>query len=145
MSYVLALRGTPSVYGFSKAGLRAPYYQVGKLFVKLTALHHIKKKKNCNLKPPMKPWKRIHDLGKLNGNVEIRIRITIWNILSLYRTGACQNLTEVLKKCNASIAALQEIRWTDTRQIRIGEYIIYKGDNTHGSIRNKHTFPNGKQ
>lgn len=53
-------------------------------------------------------------------------------MLSLYRIGACQNLAEVLKEY-VTIAALQEVRWTGTGQVKINDYIIYyKGmDNTH--------------
>jgi hypothetical protein len=43
-----------------------------------------------------------------------KIKIAIWNTLSLYRTGACQNLADVLKEYNITIAALQEMRWTGT-------------------------------
>jgi hypothetical protein len=51
----------------------------------------------------------------------------------LYRTGACQNLADVLKEYNVTIAALQEVRWTGTGQVKINDYIIYyKGlDDTH--------------
>jgi len=61
-----------------------------------------------------------------------------WNILSLYHTGACQNLIEVLEKNNVSIAALQEIKWTGTCQIRCGEYIIY-----FKRMESRHSFGTG--
>lgn len=89
----------------------------------------------------MKLLRWIEDPGKLNGNKKRKcrdIRIATWNILSLYRTGACQNLTEVLKKYNVSIATLQEIRWTGTGQCRIGEYPIY-----YEGLEDKHHFSTG--
>jgi len=89
----------------------------------------------------MKPRIWIDDPGKLNGNRKRKcrdIRIATWNILSLYRTGAYQNLTEVLKNYNVAIAALQEIRWTGTGQCRIGEYTIY-----YKGMEDKHHFGTG--
>lgn len=52
------------------------------------------------------------------------IKIATWNTLSLYRTGACQNLTDVLKEYHVTITALQEIRWTDTGRINVNKYIL---------------------
>jgi len=51
----------------------------------------------------------------------------------MYRAGACQNLDDVLKKYNITIAAIQEVRRTGTGQVKINNYIIYyKGmDNLH--------------
>lgn len=89
----------------------------------------------------MKPQRWIDDPGKLNGTWERKcrdIRIATWNILTLYRTGAYQNLTEVLKKINVSIAVLQEIQWTGNGQIRIGEYIVY-----YKGMEDKHHFGTG--
>lgn len=48
--------------------------------------------------------------------------------MSLYRTGACQNLTDVLKGSHIKIAALQEIGWIDTDQLNVNEYTIYYSD-----------------
>lgn len=72
--------------------------------------------------------KWIDDLGKPNGFRKQScsyIWIATWKILSLYRTDACQNLTEMLEKYKVSIPVLQKIRWTGAGQISIGEYIIY--------------------
>jgi len=89
----------------------------------------------------MKSRRRIDDPGKLNGNRKRKCRdisIATWNILSLYHTGACPNLTEILRKYNVSIAALQEIRWMGTEQIRIGEYINY-----YKEMESRHHFGAG--
>lgn len=56
--------------------------------------------------------KQITQMEKGNGRTR-RLRYLIlltWNILSLYRAGACQTLTEMLSLYTVSIAALQEIR-----------------------------------
>ncbi|KAL4148527.1 hypothetical protein QTP88_002756 [Uroleucon formosanum] len=53
------------------------------------------------------------------------IKITTWNTLSLYRTGACQNLTDVLDTYGIQIIALQEIRWPGKGQLKVGKYIVY--------------------
>jgi hypothetical protein len=39
------------------------------------------------------------------------LKITTWNTLNLYRTGACPNLTDVQETYGIQIIALQEIRW----------------------------------
>ncbi|XP_008181591.1 uncharacterized protein LOC103308977 [Acyrthosiphon pisum] len=46
-------------------------------------------------------------------------------MLSLYRTGACQNLTDVLVIYGIHIAALQKIRWSGNGQLKVEKYIIY--------------------
>jgi len=38
------------------------------------------------------------------------LKIATWNSLSLYRTGACQNLTGVIETFGIQVIALQEIR-----------------------------------
>lgn len=40
--------------------------------------------------------------------------------------GACQNITDVSKEYHVTIVALQEIKWTETGQIKyVNEYIIF--------------------
>jgi hypothetical protein len=56
-------------------------------------------------------WRKGYKLG--HGNRKTGIKIATWNTLSLFRTGACQNLTDVLETYGIHIAALQEIRWSE--------------------------------
>lgn len=71
-------------------------------------------KKNIVKKPFSKqPWITFGEPEKTNEienwkNKEIKV--ATWNALSLYRTGVCQNLTNVLNKYHVKIAALQKIR-----------------------------------
>lgn len=45
----------------------------------------------------------------------MEIKIATTNMLSLYRTKACQNLIDVLKMYNVTITALQqEVKWIST-------------------------------
>jgi len=53
------------------------------------------------------------------------IKIATWNTLSLYRTGACQNLTDVVEAYKIQIIALHEIRWPGKSQLKVGKYIVY--------------------
>jgi len=53
------------------------------------------------------------------------LKIATWNTLSLYRIGACQNLTDVLETYGIQIVALQEIRWPGNGQLKVGKYIVY--------------------
>uniref|UniRef100_A0A2S2QMB7 Craniofacial development protein 2 n=1 Tax=Sipha flava TaxID=143950 RepID=A0A2S2QMB7_9HEMI len=90
--------------------------------------------KKTTVKKPPSTKPRIHVLpGIPSGNGKRKckeIKIATWNTLSLYRTGACQNLADVLKEYNVTIAALQEVRWTGTGQVKINDYTIYfKGKN----------------
>jgi len=49
-----------------------------------------------------------------HGKRTMELKIATWNITSLFRTGSCQNLVDVLDTYEIKIAALQEIRWTGT-------------------------------
>jgi exonuclease III len=68
-------------------------------------------------------WRKGYKLG--HGNRKTGIKIATWNTLSLFRTGACQNLTYVLETYGIHIAVLQEIRWSGNGQIKEGKYVIY--------------------
>jgi hypothetical protein len=61
-----------------------------------------------------------------------------WNILSLYRSGACQNLVQVLGTYKVKIAALQEIRWNGTGQVTVKDYEIY-----FSGMVDRHSFESG--
>jgi len=60
-----------------------------------------------------------------HGNRKVDFKIATWNLLSLYRTGTCQNLVKVLRTYGVKVAALQGIRWKGTGQIRVNDYEIY--------------------
>jgi len=55
----------------------------------------------------------------------VELKISTWNITSLFRTGSCQNLVDVISAYGIKIAALQEIRWTGARQLKVGKYVIF--------------------
>jgi hypothetical protein len=93
--------------------------------------------KRITAKKPQSTKLRIHVLpGTPFGNRKRKckeIKISTWNTLSLYRTGSCQNLADVLKEYNITIAAHQVVRWTGTGQVKINDFTIYyKGlDDSH--------------
>jgi exonuclease III len=55
----------------------------------------------------------------------MEFKIATWNIMSLYRTEACQNLVEVLDVYKIKVAGIQEVRWAGKGQLKVGKYIIY--------------------
>lgn len=46
----------------------------------------------------------------------VKLRITTWNITSLYRTGPGQNLANVLGEYEEEISVVQEFRWPEVDQ-----------------------------
>ncbi|KAL4126110.1 hypothetical protein QTP88_010339 [Uroleucon formosanum] len=71
------------------------------------------------------PRTQINGTKTGHGIQKTGIKIVTWNTLSLYRTGACQNLTNVLDTYGIQITALQEIRWPGKGQLKVGKYIVY--------------------
>ncbi|XP_043065425.1 uncharacterized protein LOC122320881 [Drosophila ficusphila] len=61
----------------------------------------------------------VDDHGKRKKDNDLRV--CTWNVRTLYRPGAAQQLADTLKKCRADIAAIQEMRW-------IGQGCIKKKD-----------------
>jgi hypothetical protein len=51
------------------------------------------------------------------------LQVGMWNVLSLYRSGALQNLTQVTQEYKTDLLAIQEVRW-------LGRSIIKKKDCT---------------
>lgn len=60
-----------------------------------------------------------------HGNWKIDFKITTWNLLSFYRSGACQNVVKISKTYGVKVAALKEIRLKGTGKIRLSEHEIY--------------------
>jgi hypothetical protein len=60
---------------------------------------------------PTTPKPRIRLHGFKTGFWKRNTDFKTWNVTSLYRTGASQNLADVLKKYVIKVAAIQEIRW----------------------------------
>lgn len=73
-----------------------------------------------------------------HGNRKVDFKIATWNILSLYRSGACQNLVDVLGMYKVKVAAFQEIRWKGTGQVTVKDYEIY-----FSGMADKHSFGSG--
>jgi len=73
-----------------------------------------------------------------HGNQKVDFKIATWNILSFYRSGACQNLVEVLGTYKVKIAALQEIRWKGAGQVTVKDYEIY-----FSGMVDRHSFGSG--
>lgn len=59
--------------------------------------------------------------GKWKRNTELKIET--WNVTSLFRTGACQNLADVLNTYKIDTVAIQKVRWLVVGQIDVG--VIY--------------------
>lgn len=72
-----------------------------------------------------------------HGKRTVELKIATWNITSLFRTGSCQNLVDVLDTYEIKIAALQKIRWTGTGQLKVGEYVIF-----FSGLEDRHFFWN---
>lgn len=58
-----------------------------------------------------------------------------WNVRTLHRPGALDQLLEVLEKQRADITAIQETRWTENKIFEKGNYSIFCSVNTKS-----HTF-----
>lgn len=41
----------------------------------------------------------------------MEFKIAAWNVMSVFRTAACQNLLEVLDVYKIKVAGIQEVRW----------------------------------
>jgi len=80
-----------------------------------------------------KPRTRLHGFKTGFWKRNADFKIATWNVTSLYRTGASQNLVDVLNNYNIKVAAIQEIRWLGVGQLTIGEYTIFFSgmENTH--------------
>lgn len=65
----------------------------------------------------------------------VELKISTWNITSLFRSGSCQNLVDVLDMYGIKIAVLQEICWTGMRLLKVGEYVIF-----FSRLENRHSF-----
>ncbi|KAL4090324.1 hypothetical protein QTP88_025183 [Uroleucon formosanum] len=85
-----------------------------------------------------KPRTRDYGLktGKWKRNTGLKI--ATWNVTSLFRTGACQNLADVMNTYKIDVAAIQEVRWLDVGQINVGEYVIY-----YSGSQSSHHFGSG--
>ena len=56
------------------------------------------------------------------------IKVATWNVRSLFSTGSAKCVTDELSRYNIHIAALQEIRWPQQGEIKVGNYtILYSG------------------
>ncbi|XP_055714419.1 uncharacterized protein LOC129808671 [Phlebotomus papatasi] len=53
------------------------------------------------------------------------LKVFTWNVRTLYRARAAQQLADVLSKYKADITALQELRWTEEGVLEKGSYDIY--------------------
>lgn len=83
---------------------------------------------------------RTRDYGLKTGNWKRNtgLKIGTWNVTSLFRTGACQNLADVLNTYKIDVVAIQEVRWLDVGQIDVGEYVIY-----YSGSQSSHHFGSG--
>ena len=52
------------------------------------------------------------------------LKIATWNVTSLFITGACQNLADVLNTYKIDVVEIQEVRWLVVKQIDVCEYVI---------------------
>jgi len=96
-------------------------------------------KKNLVMKPTTpKPRTRLHGFKTGFWKWNADFKIATWNVTSLYKTGASQNLVDVLNTYNIKIAAIQEIRWLGVGQLTIGVYTIF-----YSGMENTHHFGSG--
>jgi len=84
---------------------------------------------------------RIRDYGLKTGKWKpnTELKIANWNVTSLFRTGACQNLADVLNKYKLDVVAIQEVRrWLDIGQIYASEYVTW-----YSGAQTTHNFGSG--
>jgi len=62
-----------------------------------------------------------------HGKRTMEFKIATWNVMSLFRNGACQNLGEVLDVYKIKVSGIQEVRWAGKGQLKVGKYIISIG------------------
>ena len=67
------------------------------------------------------------------------MRFGTWNIRTLYRAGAAEELTQELVEYTMDITAIQEIRWPGEGTLEQNGMIIIYGGNT----QNKHELGTG--
>ena len=59
------------------------------------------------------------------------MKVVSWNVLSLHRVGALNNLVEEIKNCNLDVTALQEVRRRKSGEHAVeGMTLLYSGNIT---------------
>jgi len=86
----------------------------------------------------LKPRTRLHGFKTGFWKRNADVKIATWNVISLYKTGASQNLADVLSTYDIKVVAIQEIRWLGVGQLTIVEYIIF-----FSGMENTHQFSSG--
>jgi len=81
-------------------------------------------------------WRIGYKLG--HGKRTVKLKIATWNVTSLFRTGSCQNLVDVISAYRIIVVALQEIQRTGVSQLKIGEYVIF-----YSGMESRHYFGSG--
>eukprot|EP00102_Acyrthosiphon_pisum_P009625 XP_003248042.1 PREDICTED: craniofacial development protein 2-like [Acyrthosiphon pisum] len=87
-----------------------------------------------------KPRTRLHGFKTGFWKRNADFKIVTWNVTSLYRTDASQNLVDVLNTYIIKVAAIQEIRWLGVGQLTIGKYTSTE---FFSGMENTHHFGNG--
>jgi hypothetical protein len=90
-----------------------------------------------SLKTP-KPQTRWHGFKTGFWKRKVDFKVASWNATSLYKTGASQNLADILNTYDIKVAAIQEIRWLRVGQLTIVEYTIF-----FSGMENMHNFGSG--
>jgi len=101
------------------------------LIVGLTTQHHKKKlvKKLLNKKPRTPIDNSENRQGKRTDKPGF-LRFGTWNIRTLYKPGALQNLIQVTNSYRPDIIALQEMRWPETGNVKSDNVtLFYSGPN----------------
>ena len=59
------------------------------------------------------------------------MKVASWNVLSLHRVGALNNLVEEIKKCKLDVTTLQEVRRRKSGEHAVeGMTLLYSGNTT---------------
>lgn len=66
-------------------------------------------------------------LDNMTGNRKNGLLFGTWNVRTLFKSGAAQNIIKEIERYKSEIVALQEIRWDDTGTLVIQETTILYG------------------
>jgi hypothetical protein len=61
------------------------------------------------------------------------VRISTWNVRSLYRAGLLTTVASELARCKLNLVSAQEVRWDKKSTVRAGDYNFFygKGNKNH--------------
>lgn len=87
-------------------------------------------------KKPRTPYTKDSQTGKGNRNIIRNLRIYIWNIKTIFKSGSMNVIINKITKYNLNIVVLQEIKWPGNGSFKHKETTIFYS----GCEDSKHAF-----